>query len=839
VGTFMLDYDGQVLLWSASAEEILGWSAEEVVGRRLGEFLRPDEAAEPATAARRHAVLEEAGWRGLLHLRHRDGHFVEVELLFSLRYAGGTDAVQLANIVETRRLHAIEHDLAALDALFSSSPLGFAVFDTELRYVRVNEALARVNRLSRGEHLGKTVHEVLPARLADEVWIVLCAVLETGRPIVDRVATAPDGVTALSVSYHRITDHKGEVIGCSCVAVDITERRAAARKVEAATQRLSLLDDVGVALADRFDVASISQGLAGAVVPRFADYASVHLRTAIARGAELPGSEEEFAGPLLHMGAAARHSGGAVDRMQHMRQDVRYEAGSRFARALHEAEPQLVNGRAELAEITYPGDPRVQAALDLGVESVLVLPLRAGDTVLGLLVVGRAEGRPPYDEDDLALGVELSKRAGISLDNARLYARERAGALMLQRSLLPQRVPEPPGVDIAYRYVPGSSGTEVGGDWFDVVPLAGGRVALVVGDVTGHGLRAAVAMGRLRMAVRTLAALDLPPEELLRRMNELVQEMPQDTEDTPLATCLYAVYDPSTRRCTLAAAGHPPPLLLSRTPEGGWDARTLELPSGVPLGVNGAAAPVLGGIGEGMAFEAVDLDVAEGSVLVLYTDGLVERRGESVAGGIEQLRRTLACGPEDAYTTLEGACDRVIRGLHTTDGTRTEDDVALLLARLGELPAGSSASWTFEGEEYSVRLARRAVRRTLHEWGLDALEDAAVLLVSELVTNSLRHAHGPVGVRMVRGGSLLVEVTDPLPDPPRERGTTPDDEGGRGIQLVVREARRWGTRHGTMGKTVWFELALPAGADACTEAGTEVDAGSGTGSGADASPDGG
>jgi anti-sigma regulatory factor (Ser/Thr protein kinase) len=187
---------------------------------------------------------------------------------------------------------------------------------------------------------------------------------------------------------------------------------------------------------------------------------------------------------------------------------------------------------------------------------------------------------------------------------------------------------------------------------------------------------------------------------------------------------------------------------------------------------------------------------------VFYTDGLVEARGKDIGTGIDRLRATM-CRPLES---LEDACDEL---LSTMEPGREPDDVALLMARLGGLPAGSTTSWTFPAEPSAVRLARRRVRDTLVEWDLTALSDVTMLLVSELVTNSLRYAHGPIGVRMVRGTSLLVEVSDPLPDPPRERVADEDDEGGRGLQLVGRTSRRWGTRHGPLGKTVWFELALP------------------------------
>jgi serine phosphatase RsbU (regulator of sigma subunit)/anti-sigma regulatory factor (Ser/Thr protein kinase) len=464
-------------------------------------------------------------------------------------------------------------------------------------------------------------------------------------------------------------------------------------------------------------------------------------------------------------------------------------------------QPRLITPAPEMPKMTFPDDPKIMAAMELGITSALVLPLRARGVVLGLLVVARGRGREPFEPYDMGLAMELADRAGAALDNARLYVREREGALMLQRSLLPQVVPEPPGVSIAFRYVPGSSVAEVGGDWFDVIPLAGGRVAFVVGDVMGHGLNAAATMGRLRTAVRTLAGLDMAPDELLRRVNDLGDDMAQSQEEGWMATAVYAVYDPSTHRCAIAQAGHLPPVLVeplgrpadgADTPDGAdrCEARLLDLPTGVPLGVGG------------VRFETTELEIPEGSVLVLYTDGLVEARGQDIGTGLERLRSTM-CRRLDS---LEDSCDELLAAM---EPGREPDDVALLMARLGGLPAGSTASWTFPAEASAVRLARRRVRDTLLRWGLGALTDVTVLLVSELVTNSLRYAHGPIGVRMVRGSSLLVEVSDPLPDPPQERVADEDDEGGRGLQLVARSSRRWGTRHGALGKTVWFELALP------------------------------
>ncbi|MEC3996751.1 SpoIIE family protein phosphatase [Actinacidiphila sp. DG2A-62] len=810
VAVVMLDTRGRVLLWSPLAEEVLGWAGEHIVGRRVGGLFGPAEAMDTAGAGQgapprlrsipepgqAEAILAEllrgGRWDGILSLRHRDGHTVQVETRASLLVDGDGRPFVLASMVETSRLRTLEHDLAALDSLFDSSPLGVAIFDSDLRYVRVNAALARMNGLPIADHLGRTVAEVLDRATADYLTELQRTVLATGRPVIDLVALAPHGRGHRSLSYHRLVDRAGRVLGVSATVMDVTERVQAAAKAERARRRLALLNDVGTRIAGELDVHRAAQALAEALVPTFSDYSGVILHSEVAGGGELPSVTYREGTPLRQLGIAAVHWSPAVARMLRRGQPIAFTGSSVFGTVLRTGRPRLVASQEELRATTYPDDPKVAAAVELGITSLLVLPLRARGVVLGLLVISRGRGREPFDHDDLALATELADRAGAALDNARLYVREREGALMLQRSLLPRALPEPPGVEVAFRYVPGSSAAEVGGDWFDVIPLAGGRLAFVVGDVMGHGLGAAATMGRLRTAVRTLAGLDMPPDELLRRINELGDDLAQSQAEGWMATAVYCVYDPSTRRCSIAQAGHLPPVLvegMAGEPER-CRARLLELPTGVPLGVGG------------VSFESTELEVPDGAVLVLYTDGLVEARGKDIGAGLDRLRRTL-CRP---LHSLEDACDEL---LATMEPGREPDDVALLMARLGGLPAGSTASWTFPAEPSAVRLARRRVRDTLLRWDLAPLSDITMLLVSELVTNSLRYAHGPIGVRMVRGGSLLVEVSDPLPDPPLERFAGEEDEGGRGLQLVGRASRRWGTRHGPLGKTVWFELALP------------------------------
>lgn len=456
------------------------------------------------------------------------------------------------------------------------------------------------------------------------------------------------------------------------------------------------------------------------------------------------------------------------------------------------------------------------------VHSTLAVPMVARDTVVGLVQFSRTKGSEPFGERDTALAVELAARAAVCIDNARLYRREHERALILQRSLLPPGDPEAAGLDIACRYLPGTTATEVGGDWFDVIELPGHRTALVVGDVMGRGLRAAVAMGELRTAVRTLALLDLEPAEVLSALDEIARGLggdgdgrsnprsargrsanaegtaetgrsarTADLSEVYLATCVYAVYDPVSRRCTFANAGHLPPVLV----EDGEDALLLDVPPGMPLGVGGEP------------FEEIEVELPDGALLALYTDGLVESRHHPLDEGLQAFRTALS----GADRPLEDACDHVLNALDTSHG---EDDIALLMARVQGLPKDAVGDWNLAPEARSVARARELARDQLTDWGLQDLVDTTELLVSELVTNALRHGHGEIRLRLLLDRSLVCEVWDADLAQPRRRRARDTDEGGRGLQLVGLLSEGWGSRRTPRGKTVWFELALPDGESA-------------------------
>ncbi|MYS57056.1 SpoIIE family protein phosphatase, partial [Streptomyces sp. SID6013] len=418
--------------------------------------------------------------------------------------------------------------------------------------------------------------------------------------------------------------------------------------------------------------------------------------------------------------------------------------------------------------------------------SMLLVPLKARQVVLGFMILLRHPERPVFNDMDRVTGAELAARAGLVLDNARMYTHQENVAETLQDSMLPHIPARMAGCDIATRYLPGTLLGRVGGDWFDSVKLPGARTALVVGDVMGHGLGSAAMMGQLRTAVQTMAGLDLPPAQLLRNLDDLAQRL----GDTHLATCLYAVYDPIAGELHLANAGHIPPVLV-RAEDGASE--LIELPTGAPIGVGG------------VPFESVRVPVAPGDRLVMCTDGLVEVRGEDIGVGLATLCESAA----HPAASMDDACDTIIRALGIRGGRK--DDVALLMARLTGIEPDAVAEWRLGRDPAEVGRARAAVREQLHDWGLPGLAAPAELMVSELVTNAVRHAHArPVELRLVRADTLLCEVDDDDHDLPALKSAGPEDETGRGLRVVSTLAREWGASRTNAGKTVWFELTLPA-----------------------------
>lgn len=548
-------------------------------------------------------------------------------------------------------------------------------------------------------------------------------------------------------------------------------------------EQFALLNEAGGKVGTTLELDTTALELCRVLVPRVADLACVDLLDGLISDAELPQALPDDDTTLRRVALAHNDAAG---RWEHEPAEGALLAMPRLTPpglALQSNQPVLVpTVGAELAGeyASALGSP-VLAQLATG-RSMLVLPLAARGSVLGILTLQRLPDRAPFDEGDAATLRELAARAALSLDNARLHRAESKVATTLQRSMIPTRPPRIPGVQIAHRYMPGNRRAQVGGDWFDAVQLPGSRVALVVGDVMGHGLHSAAAMGRFRTAVQTLAALDLPPGQLLRHLDNLAHRLGDDH----LATCLYAVYDPINRTCTLANAGHVPPVLVH--PDG--RSELLELPEGAPIGVGG------------VPFVAKEIKVEDGSMLVLCTDGLVEVRGGDIGDGLAALCGNLI----DPGRTPEEACDTVLARLHSDDRS---DDVALLVARFDGVAPQDVVTWRLRLDSAEVARARRLVRDQLAAWSLEGLSDTAQLLVSELVTNALRVARDSVQLQLIQVDKLLVEVSDDDHNLPSLEPSEHLDEDGRGLSLVSQLSSRWGTARKAVGKVVWFELPLP------------------------------
>ncbi|MFE1249324.1 SpoIIE family protein phosphatase [Streptomyces sp. NPDC058766] len=605
--------------------------------------------------------------------------------------------------------------------------------------------------------------------------------LASRRVATDEVHLVGDRLLAVN---QRTTDGAGGPPGSVATLRDSTELRALSGRAETARERLDMLYDAGVGIGTSLDVTRTAEELAELAVPRFADFVTVDLFDAVLGGGQ-PDATASLSRTALN--------GISKDApLYPVGQRIRFVASSPQGRSLDTGGPVLEPRLGEAPGWQAQDLERSTQIVEYGIHSLITVPLRAGALVLGVVSFWRCEKPEPFDEDELALAEELVARAAVSIDNARRYTREHSMAVTLQRSLLPRSLPEQGALEIAYRYLPAQAG--VGGDWFDVLPLSGARVALVVGDVVGHGLHAAATMGRLRTAVHNFSALDLPPEELIALLDELVVRIDQDeTEEeggAPVsgATCLYAVYDPVSRRCTVARAGHPPPALIH--PDGRVEFP--EVPAGPPLGLGG------------LPFETAELELAEGSRLVLYTDGLVEDRERDIDVGLEMLRKALGRAGESPEDTC-----RVVLDAQLT--ARSFDDIALIVARTRALSADQVAEWPVPADPAAVGEVRAAVSRQLAAWGLEELTFTTELILSELVTNALRYGGSPIHVRMLRDRNLICEVFDNSSTSPHLRYATMTDEGGRGLFLVAQLAERWGTRYLPAGKVIWAEQPLPAG----------------------------
>ncbi|MEV5873700.1 SpoIIE family protein phosphatase [Streptomyces sp. NPDC052101] len=770
--------DGALTRWSHGAQALLGYSAAEVVGQSAVTLL-----ASPLLVSARERLAGQEEWDELVKLRHRQGHRVHCRLRARPLFSGNGRTDWLLEAARQSEEEDRERE-ALLHRAFDQSPFALAIYDTEGRFLHINEPMAQQIATSEEAVRGLRITEHMPDPGFEKAQRGVDRVAVTGRPeLIENYVRVPGESQPHSWMVYTapLKGPTGAVAGVQLAALDFTEQARA-------RESLALLDMASRRIGSGLDVARTAQELADVAVPACADTVTVDLFDAVLDGDE-PGP---VFGRTLALRRAAAHS--AVPLVADVGDVSCYPASSPVAWC-------LATGHGVVRQMTDPDvarwmadDPDRAAWLkEHRPRSFLTVPLRARGTNLGVAFFTRVEPlSEPYGPDDLKIAEELAARAAVCIDNARRYTRERMTALALQRSLLPQAVPEQAAVEVASRYLPADSRAGVGGDWFDVIPLSGARVALVVGDVVGHGIHASAAMGRLRTAVCTLADVDLAPDELLAHLDDLVIRHStgqaagaKEPAGDFGATCLYAVYDPVSRVCSLASAGHPDPAVM--TPDGTVD--FLDLPTGPPLGLGG------------FPYECVERELPEGSLLAFYTDGLIETRGRDLDVGLDTLRTALT----GAGSCLQETCDAVLSAVLPEQRT---DDVALLVARTRALDADHVADWEISSDPAVVAEARAQVAAKLRAWNLDDMAFVTELVVSELVTNAIRYAAPPIHLRLIKDESLICEVSDGTCTAPHLRRARTYDEGGRGLMLVAQLTERWGTRYSGTGKTIWAEQPL-------------------------------
>ncbi|SEB88099.1 SpoIIE family protein phosphatase [Streptomyces sp. KS_5] len=784
----VVDREGLVSHWSSGARRLFGATKEEALGRPAVDLL-PVSGALPED--------DDPSPYGAYGAYDGLGHDLETSLDGRLYYPAAGRA----------RLTVPERD--RVDVLWWAYPLigpgpeRLLVLGADVGRLRQEDGeddpgfdrvapgfALHTDFPGAGDLAGK-LPEILPSMSVDESARIVGQILELGYPVLefsqnDRVPVTPDWGVPRRVERRARRERAAQAAAQGLPIPREYSDEAEDLEYAAVREHLEFLNEVSGRIGTSLDLSQTIVEVSRAVVPRFTDVAGTYLREQVVAGEGFPDGAPDTTTMWHRVAVEHTDEPGRWDDVVPVGEAMPFPAHTPFFQCMTSGEPVLVPRISEQMghAIASQFEKRDIRPLITG-RSMLVVPLKARNVVLGFMILLRHPERVEFNDMDRVTGAELAARAGLVLDNARMYTYQESVAETLQDSMLPHIPPRMAGCDIATRYLPGTLLGRVGGDWFDSVKLPGARTALVVGDVMGHGLNSAAMMGQLRTAVQTMAALDLPPAQLLRNLDDLAQRL----GDGYLATCLYAVYDPIASELHIANAGHIPPVLVRA---GDGRSELLDLPTGAPIGVGG------------VPFEAVRVRVRPGDRLVMCTDGLVEMRGEDIGVGLATLCESAA----HPAASMDDACDTIIRALNTRGGRK--DDVALLMARLNGIEPDDVAAWRIGLDPEEVGRARAVVREQLHDWGLARLTDHAELMVSELVTNAVRHSHSrPVELRLVRGDTLLCEVDDDDHDLPTLLSAGPLDDAGRGLRVVSMLAREWGTSRTSGGKTVWFELTLP------------------------------
>ncbi|MGY0055713.1 SpoIIE family protein phosphatase [Streptomyces sp. LZ34] len=763
------DADSRITHWSEGARALWGHTAPEIVGRPLADLFTGAEGGP----------------------RHRDGRPLTAQVHVVPLSKDGEDGRE-AGFLLTARPDAAQgaaQDAARLEPLkgwaFDQHPSPLSAYGPDARALHSNEAFARATGFPEDQARGRLITEIVQGDVHEDTENRIRRVLETGKPeFVECFVRLPGESRehAWAMDVYPLKDTSGRVCGAALSAYDYSEQYDS-------RERLALLGEARTRIGSSLDVAGTARELTEVTVDRFADVVCVDLLDAVVRG-DLP--LPVTPGPVRLNRAAVRAAHPVSWPHPAPGETTHHPASSPVARC-------LATGHAELHHVTDPAvtrwfaeDPVDAAqARECGMHSLIAVPIRARDTVLGAALFLRcAPLHEPFTQADLAITEDLITRVGISIDNARRFTRERDVALALQRALLPPGPGPHPAAETAARYLPAGGDAQVGGDWFDVIPLPGARVGLVVGDVVGHGITASATMGRLRTAVRTLADIELPPDELLTHLDDIVTHAAAERSDIADeipgdvgATCLYAVYDPVAGTCSLARAGHPAPILVH--PDG--TSGVVGAPAGPPLGLGS------------LPFEAAEVAVSEGSLLALFTNGLL------AAGDVDERMDELRHALTRRASSLDGLCDSVLRTMNPEPAV---DDSTLLLARSHVFGEDRVAEWDVPVDPAAVAETRRRATRQLASWGLEHVAFITELVVSELVTNAIRYATGPIRFRLIRNETLVCEVSDGSSTSPHLRRARLHDESGRGLFMVAELTQRWGTRYTWAGKTIWAEQSL-------------------------------
>lgn len=659
VAAVLLDSEGRIVLWSPQAEELYGYTSQDALGQYAAQLLVHEEHWDWVVKTFAEVMETGQSWAGSFPIRCKNGatRLVELRNMRLTNEEGEYYALGLGT--DSPTLHDLERDAALATRLISQSPIGVAIFDPALRYVAVNPTLARMHGLSAPEHLGRYYRDVMSGAEFAETEAALWQVLRTGDPmieestIVGRTPADPGRQHAWAISMYRLEDTHGRVLGLAELVVDVTQRYESALEAAETRRRLALIANGSARIGTTLEVEQTARELADVTVPEFADLVAVDVLDSVL-DSHRPASRDGSPALFRALAVKAAYPTEAFHAADPPGRIATYDVDRLATRCVRTGRPVLVRHaqRDDLSRIARDED--AARLLDrAGVHSYMAVPLAARGTILGFLGLTRARDPRPFDEDDLAIATELASRAAVCIDNARTHQSVRNAAETLQRSLLPDHPPRLPGLRVASRYLPAQAAFEVGGDWYDVLPLARDRTALVVGDVMGSGIEAAATMGRLRTATAAFAEVDLDPAQVLQHLDTITSRLEQY-----IATCLYAVYDPHRAELRIANAGHLPPVVVC----GGGQPRLLDLPTGTPLGVGG------------VPFETTTVAFAPGDQLILYTDGLVETRHEPLDERLDTLL-TLLDAP---HSPLEASCNRLLENLrHPYD----HDDVALLIAR--------------------------------------------------------------------------------------------------------------------------------------------------------------